>query len=127
MGVLLKEAQLFLASHLNELNHIDDKHEAATVALATIAAVEPQINETYMELYLSQVTLEDNILQAALSYFRGAQILDVLCDCGQEESCSIENWHSNFWFQRGNEDRFMGARQYSQTVAWIESLRTKLN
>lgn len=120
------EAALFLASHLGELNHIEDAHEKMTVALASIAAVYPEINETILTMMVSQVTAEDAIKHAAISYFRGADIIDVHCDCLYDNDCDLNSYNKDFWWNRGAQDKQKNAATYAGTIKWIESLKKKL-
>lgn len=122
---MLQEASMFLATSLKELNDLPDKHEAATVALATIAAVyESKVSETYLSLYLSQMDIEESVMKAAVSYFHGSQLLEVFCECSVDDFCNFPM--SEFWVQRGSEDKLTEARQYRATQLWIDNLRLKL-
>lgn len=120
------EAALFLASHLGELNAIEDQHEKITVALSSIAAVYPAISETTLSMLLSQVNADDSVTASAVSYFRGAEILDVQCDC-YDSFCSLQHPNQEFWMQRGVRDMMNNAYAYTSTVAWINSLKDKLS
>lgn len=122
----MKEAALFLASHLGELNELEDEHEKITIALSSIAAVYKQINETTLEMLLSQVSTPDNIKASAVSYFRGAEILDVLCDC-HDDFCMLLHSNEEFWRQRGQHDMQSKAYAYTSTMEWINSLKDKLS
>ena len=119
------DAALFLASHLGELNSIDDEHEKITVALSSVAAVYPKINETTLAMLLSQVYAADSVKASAVSYFIGAEILDVLCDC-HDDFCTLTHSNEEFWRQRGKQDMEKRAYAYTSTVEWISSLRGKL-
>lgn len=118
------EAGLFLASHLQELNSLDDEHEIVTVALATISSVYPQINETTLSMLMSQLYVEDNIKLAAIAYFSGAKLLDIFCEC--YSTCDLNFAERRMWHNRGEFDYITNSYNYRSTAAWITSLKDKL-
>lgn len=120
------DGQMFLASHLGELNIIDDEHEKATTAIATISAVyDNKIGETVLLTLLSQVSFSDSTKLAAISYFRGAELLNVACDC-YDSMCGIVSVDTHFWFERGLSDKENNTYAYRSTNEWINNLKTKL-
>lgn len=125
-GSRLKQASLFLAEHLGELNVLDDPHEKVTTALSTISAVyDGMVAETVLMMLLAQVDIDSATKVAAVSYFRGSGLLNVQCDC-HEHLCDISNTESDFWLRKGANDCEIAAPQFVTTKAWIDSLRQKL-
>lgn len=123
----MEQGSLFLAEHLHELNVLEDDHEKITTGLATIAAVyKGIIAETVLMCLLSQLDTVDSTKVAAISYFRGAGLLNVQCDCHNDDLCDINNSESAFWMRKGANDCEILAPQYSSTKIWIESLSKKL-
>lgn len=123
-----KEAELFMASHLSELNYVEDEFERITTALATISAINPQLSETYLTMMISQIDVSNEVLLSAICYFRGANFLAVYCDCffDQAECLLDSSYYYNQWFDRGLSDKQSNNIMYNSTKSWIDSLRSKL-
>jgi hypothetical protein len=117
---------MFLATHLQELNSLEDEDERATTAIATIAAIYGgRIGETILLLLLAPVNLSEQKKLAAIAYFRGSKLIDVECDCF-DYPCNLEDYDYDVWFAKGQSHAEEESSAFITTKAWIDSLKVKL-
>jgi hypothetical protein len=122
-----QELSEYLMSNLvDSYSDFDDDSTFAFATLVNITLLGDTISESMLNLYTAPVKqlIGSEMLSACVSYFHGAQILSVSCDCHEPSTeCVKEDMEESPWLEQGRLDASSGAPLYNKATTEIMVLR----
>ena len=98
-------------------------------AITNIAILGNTISESLVELYLAPIKdiISEDLIMGTLSYFHGAELLVVCCDCSSEDTeCLVSNIESTSWHLFGRGEKIAKSEFYDRAALDILELRESL-
>jgi hypothetical protein len=119
----------FLMNDLFTIKEIFDNEDDIAEEMCVLFSVDGfPIPEIFWRLYISKVDIEFSNLMNISSYFSGAGLLNITCDCSEENSylCEISSISNNLLYERGKLDKDTMSDNYVKLVSKIQSLRSEM-
>lgn len=119
----------FLMEDLHTIEEVfEDDYEIAEEVCTLLSVDGSPVPEIFWRLYICRVNVDFSKLMGVTSYFAGAGLLQITCDCSDENSylCEIPAIQNNPLFERGKIDRETMSENFLKVVANIESLRVEM-
>jgi len=98
-------------------------------AITNIAILDSIISESLVKMYLAPIKdiIPEDLIIGTLSYFHGAELLVVSCDCSPEDTkCLVSDIESTSWHLFGRGEKIAKSEFYDRAALDILELRESL-
>jgi hypothetical protein len=119
----------FLMQDLHTIKEVfEDDYEIAEEICTLLSVDGSPIPEIFWRLYICKVNIDFSKFMGVTSYFVGAGLLQITCDCSNEDSflCEIPAFDKNSLFEVGKIDRDTMSDNFIKVTNNIESLRMEM-
>jgi hypothetical protein len=119
----------FLMEDLFTIKEVFDNDNDIAEEMCVLFSVDgSSIPEIFWRLYIAKVDVDFSTLMNISSYFVGAGLLDITCDCRGQDSylCEISAIPNNPLYQSGKLDRENMGDNYVMLASKIQSLRSEM-
>jgi hypothetical protein len=119
----------FLMEDLFSIKEVFDNDNDIAEEICVLFSVDgSSIPEIFWRLYIAKVDVEFSTLMNISSYFSGAGLLDISCNCNEEGSylCEIPAIPNNPLYESGKLDKEAMSDNYVKLVSKIQSLRSEM-
>jgi hypothetical protein len=125
-----QELSEYLMSNLvDSYSDFDSDSLFAFATMVNISISGDSISESMLSLYTAPIAslIGREMIDACVSYFHGASLLNVVCDCTtSSEDCSLQQINDSDWTEQGRNDAANGSPMYNRANTEILALRTEL-
>lgn len=115
---------------MHELKDIEEEgfEEASSIAheICILFSLDTSpLPETFYRLYIANLSTDYSVIYNAASYFSGAGLLDIQCDCLEENKylCDIHSINESAFYEKAVQDRKDNSPQYTGTKNSILKMR----
>ncbi len=116
----------FLMDELHTVTEeFDNPSHAAHEVCVLLSVDEGTLPETFYRFYTARVNIDPIILINAVSYFSGAGLIKVDCDCSDEDKslCEIHSIANTDFYHAGFKDVMEKSDRIEKIIEHIEELR----
>lgn len=107
----------------------EDDSSFSYSVIVNIAILGNTISESLIELYLVPIkdVISEELIMGTLSYFHGAELLVVACDCSSRNTkCLVSDIESTSWHLFGRGEKIAKSEFYDRAALDILELRESL-
>lgn len=119
----------FIMFNLNDVAKGEDdvSNKGFNVAI-TLAIAPGTMDETTLQLYLTQTTLYESTMENAIAFFLGAELLDISCSCEQPDDifCFLSQLQANDYYGIGVLSKHNVTDEYVEAIRGISDLRDSI-
>lgn len=119
----------FLMQDLYTIREVFDNDNDIAEELCTLFSVDGSpIPEIFWRLYIAKVDVNFDTLMNITSYFSGAGLLEISCDCSEENAylCDISSIQNNPMFESGKIHKDDMHDNFIKITSNIQSLRSEM-